>query len=328
MPVRINEAVRDIRAATADNGSLILQYDQSADGLGFEVRNWSKLWPVLESLLDQSWFPDKEWVEDLVGPNREQPVLKLSQDRITQLQHVISEISTRLPVILEAWQAVVHEQSDKAFHVNAQLQTLSDLGELAERLDDIFKLLAVDNAFSIMVSEGFILVVPEGAYSHLCATFALYLATKSLQLTQGPTGASYKEVIRFLPEYEGSDRDKEDAIEEAIQKWAAQELAPDWEWFEETRKQHFADSPNTLNARANIEKALPLISGLLREGKCHIDPPALMPEQTTTEELQTKYRQVRRATMKVAQAIKTGNEIIQTALQIAQPIQDLSKIVE
>ena len=321
MPIRVNEAVKAINAAM-NNSTISVYFDQSADGLGYEVKNWSTLWPALECFLDLSWFSDRDWVKELIDQNRDQPILKMSTDRVNQLQKLVASIDTQIPVVLEAWTAVVDPKSDEAFYISSQLQALSDLGELASRLDEIFKLLAVDNAFTMTISEGFILVVPEGPYSHFCATFALYLATKTAQLIQGPSGSSSKSVIRFLPGYLEASETTESAIEEAIEKWAAEQLSEDWKWFESACREHFPDQTNN-NVRNNVERALPLICKLLEEGNCHIDPPAFMTEQASSEGIRPLYGKLAGATKTAAQALRASVEGSKAALEAYPLVQSL-----
>ena len=315
LAIKVNEAVNAINEAIKNDDQLRMYYDQGVDGLSFEVKNWSQLCPVLENLLDQSWFPDEDWVRELIAQSREEPLLKLSEDRINQLERVIEVVAERLPVVLEAWSVLVHPKSDEAFHIGVDTQDFPDLKDLAEELDSIFKLLAVDNSFSVTISEAFILVVPEGPYSHFCAVFALYLAKKTLELTEGSLGQNYKAVIRFLPEYQDENTDTEGAIEKAIQKWASTALNEDWEWFVSVRNEHFADQPS--NARNNIEKALPLICKLLKKGNCYIDPPSNIPEVASSE-LKPRYEQLTRAMERVSRVLNAGEPVVRTALKVAE----------
>ena len=268
MTVKIYEAVNAINAAK-EQGQLVIHSSQGVDGLGLDVQNWQKLYPALESLLNQSWFPDRDWVRELINQNRDNAILRLSPDRLNQLQDVINQLQPSLPIVLEAWSSLVHSESTRSFHVDVVPQGLPDLSGIAEKLDGAFKLLAVDKSFSVTVSEGFILVVPEGPYSHFCATFALYLAKKSLERIQSASGREFREMIKYLPEYtENPEKDAE--IDEAISRWVTDGLEEDWEWFEKVRSSSF---PNQPQARANIEKAIPILHDLLKEGQCNIESP-------------------------------------------------------
>ena len=278
MPVRVDEAVNAIKAATLD-GYLPINYSEGADGLGIQIENWQNLYPVLENLLEQSWFPDSDWVRELIDLNREVGFLRLSQDRLQQLMGVVGQVQERLPIIMEAWSSLVHPHSARSFHVGIELQGLPDLSELTDKLDGVFKLLAVDKSFSVTVSEGFILVVPEGPYTHFCATFALYLAKKSLERIHGAAGREFRDLIKYLPGYT-DDPSKDGDVEEAIARWAIEGLEEDWDWFEQVRSRHF---PEQQQARANIEKAIPLLCELLKSGQCHIDPPAELPTSDLVE---------------------------------------------
>ena len=287
-------------------------YDQGVDGLSYEVKNWPALCPVLENLLEQSWFPDRDWVGELIAQNKAQPLLKLSEDRINQLENVIEEVSERLPVVLEAWSVLVHPKSGEAFHVGIETQDFPELRQLADNLGSIFKLLAIDNSFSVTVSEAFILVVPEGPYSHFCAVFALSLAKKTLALTESAEGADLREIIRLLPEYKENTPDKMQTIEGVIHQWVATKLTEDWDWFERVRAENFGDQPN--NARNNIEKAVPLLCALLREGNCYIEPPINSPEEASFE-MEERYDQLLVSMDRVSRALTAGESLVRTALQ-------------
>ena len=268
MSVRVSEAVNTIKAAT-EHGQLVIHSSHGVDGIGLDIQNWQRLYPALENLLDQSWFPDRDWVKELVNQNRDNMVLKLSQDRLNQLQDVVNQVQPNLPIVLEAWSSIAHPNSTRSFHVGLAPDDLPDLTALTEHLNDAFKLLAVDKSFSVTVSEGFILIVPEGPYSHFCATFALYLAKKSLDRLHGPTGREFREMVKYLPDYNDSNN-REAEINEAISHWVTVELEEDWEWFERVRSDNFSEQPH---ARANIEKAVPILRNLLEDGRCHIEQP-------------------------------------------------------
>ena len=121
MTVRIYEAVKAINAAK-EQGQLAIHSSQGVDGLGLDVHNWQKLHPALESLLGQSWFPDRDWVQELINQNRDNAILRLSPDRLNQLQNVLNQVQPNLPIILEAWSSLVHPDSTRSFHVDVAPQ--------------------------------------------------------------------------------------------------------------------------------------------------------------------------------------------------------------
>ena len=318
MTIRVDAAVDAIKAASDHEDQLVIEYEDSADGLGLDIISWPLLCPVLEILSTQNWFPESDWLEAIIEEHRQDSKLKLSHDRFGQLQDTINEVDARLPVILEAWDSMVHPRGREAFHVSLQPSDFPEFSQLAEQLSEAFKLLAVDYSFSVVVSEGFIVVVPEGPYSHFCATFALYLAKKSQELLLGEDARKLRGVIKHLPGYDGKPIN-ESSIEEAMLKWVSDELQQDWDWFEQVRNEHF---PQSNGARNNIEKAVPLLIDLLKDGRCEIDPPKEIPSADGSDGLATMFQRLQSGITRVSTSLNSADKLQRTALNAIDSLKD------
>ena len=318
MPVQVDEAVDAIKASSNSNSQLEVNAEDSADGLGIDVINWPTLCLALEVLSTQNWFPESGWLNLLIEEHRHDSRLKLSHDRYGQFQNMIDEANARLPVVLEAWESMVHPRGKDAFHVSLEAREVSAFAQLTEELSEAFRFLAVDNSFSVVVSEGFILVVPEGPYSHFCASFALYLAKKSQAIFEGEDYKKIQGVIKYLPSVE-EESFNEASIEDAMSKWVSDMLQEDWEWFEEVRKEHF---PQSGGARNNIEKAIPVLRELLKDGRCEIDPPKEAFAENIPEGFSGKIHQLQGKITGLTASLSAAERLQRTALNAIESVKD------
>ena len=196
----------------------------------------------------------------------DEETLRLERGQNDRLQRVVNEINNHLPLVIEVMELQDHPESENAFSVSLDTDKLPDLSLFAGKLESIFKLLATDHGFTMALSGGFILVVPEGPYSHLCATFAIYMADKHIRLVKGEESENVRSVL-------GTSGDvPEDKIEEYISGWAESKLANEWQWFEEASKE-VLPGYNWNETKVKIQKALPLLVELLEDGRCYIEPP-------------------------------------------------------
>ena len=224
--MRVDKVVSDVKKAFNEDGQLFLEYEPAADGVSQVLHNWSSLYPAIEAFFEFAWFSAHEWVIGLIDENKDRDALRLSTQRINDLQDVINEINDHLPLIFEAWSLTLHPNSSDAFHIGVRTELWEDLKDLTEQLHRVFQILSVDNSFKVVVSEGFILAVPQGPYSHFCATFALYLAYKRLELKTSETGDNLRIALSGIP---GTHDDE--AVEQGIEHWVKSQIEGDWECF-------------------------------------------------------------------------------------------------
>ena len=125
-------------------------------------------------------------------------------------------------------------------------------------------------------------------------------------------------MIKYLPDY-SENPEKDSEIDEAISSWVTDGLKEDWEWFEQVRSSNFPGHPQ---ARANIEKAIPILHELLKEGQCNIESPdeffyddgSKSTEGEDTPMLQRAYGQLKRVIGSVSRSLPSAEAISRIAL--------------
>ena len=311
-------ALQSAKAIVNERGQFAVAEEASPDGLAYEVKNWGLLVPVLEALISQDWFPQKDWTQQIIEKGKGQDVLPLSLERLQQLHSVVAEVNSRITLIMGVWGSVSDNRDSYGFRAHVAEATWPDFANITECLDKAFKILAVDNPFTVVVSGGFILVVPGGPAAHYCAVFALHMAYKSIELLSRQPIQHFRELSSHLPQETGVNLQESD-IEVAVEGWLAAQLDQEWAEFGKVQQEFF---PGIGNARANTEKAIPILRELLAKEQCYIEPPAssYTEGQDSTGDVWPSIEQLNSAVSKSTQVLMASGNIAQFALKAKELI--------
>lgn len=146
--MRLGEILKTIEQVVDQNSQITIKNEPLYGGQAYIIQNFETLVKAIQVLSTQTWnTADYNQIKDIIPNSKKLSELsEVSQDQFGKLTEYVNTLNQSVPIFYSILKTMVKEQEEQIINLKLpdKVKTLSDLTDLNNRLEKVFKLFQID----------------------------------------------------------------------------------------------------------------------------------------------------------------------------------------